>query len=643
MTAGAAAFSAAHSACQTSYFSVPCSTSARPTLTARRNRLQPQLQRTRGLPGGLLQPHRNPSRLAALLSSAKRRPGQLQRQHLIKAEAGNGVPAAAPQNWDSRAHGKTRAKPSITGGSTSSRIGAYVTKLLQPVDGLWGKTLPMIALFFAMAFVNALLDATKDTLVVTAVGGAEVLPFLTVYAVLPMSCAFLWIFMKLCNALPRAQVFYIALLPFISFFALFALVLYPMRNVLHPHAYSDALQATLPAGLAGGVAVLREWTFSLFYVASELWGDVVLALLFWQLANEITSISEAHILYPLFGIGANVAQVIGGWFLRLVREFAPQIPFVMARSQDEWHAQLNVIMAATIMMTVVVAAIHSYIVATVTPNTMVQPAIPRVRSSTTGNKMTTVESIQFLSSRPQIRALAIMALSQGLSSVLYQCAWKGQVRELYPSPSDFSVFMGDVQTWTGIATVAAMVVSSAIFTRLGWAGAASLTPRVMTVLGTSFLLLCCARQRFFPQASILLQGLVYMGTLVYITERSAKFSLFKPAEEMVYIELDAESKSKGKAAIDVLGSQVGKSGGSLLQQALLVVCGSLGAALPVITVTYMGTVRAWIVAVRALATHHFGAANDEELETEDLSCDLCNRPPSPEIVDLPAFREPAVG
>lgn len=48
--------------------------------------------------------------------------------------------------------------------------------------------------------------------------------------------------------------------------------------------------------------------------------------------------------------------------------------------------------------------------------------------------------------------------------------------------------------------------------------------------------------------------------------KGAKFSMFKPAEEMVYIGLDQESRTKGKAAIDVVGAQSGKSAGSVLQQ-----------------------------------------------------------------------------
>lgn len=41
--------------------------------------------------------------------------------------------------------------------------------------------------------------------------------------------------------------------------------------------------------------VIEYWTFSLFYCASELWGSVVISVLFWSLANEVCTISEAKV------------------------------------------------------------------------------------------------------------------------------------------------------------------------------------------------------------------------------------------------------------------------------------------------------------------------------------------------------------
>ena len=40
---------------------------------------------------------------------------------------------------------------------------------------------------------------------------------------------------------------------------------------------------------AGPIAILRNWTFCLFYVMAELWGSVVVSLLFWGFANQVYS------------------------------------------------------------------------------------------------------------------------------------------------------------------------------------------------------------------------------------------------------------------------------------------------------------------------------------------------------------------
>lgn len=41
--------------------------------------------------------------------------------------------------------------------------------------------------------------------------------------------------------------------------------------------------------------MIEYWTFSLFYCASELWGSVVISVLFWSLANEVCTVTEAKV------------------------------------------------------------------------------------------------------------------------------------------------------------------------------------------------------------------------------------------------------------------------------------------------------------------------------------------------------------
>jgi hypothetical protein len=45
--------------------------------------------------------------------------------------------------------------------------------------------------------------------------------------------------------------------------------------------------------------VVENWTFSLFFCSAELWGSVVIAVLFWSLANDVCTMEEVR--YPIKG------------------------------------------------------------------------------------------------------------------------------------------------------------------------------------------------------------------------------------------------------------------------------------------------------------------------------------------------------
>lgn len=64
--------------------------------------------------------------------------------------------------------------------------------------------------------------------------------------------------------------------------------------------------------------MVENWTFSLFFCVAELWGAVVISVLFWTLANEVCTVKEAKAIYPLMGIAANVALVAAGNYMKVV-------------------------------------------------------------------------------------------------------------------------------------------------------------------------------------------------------------------------------------------------------------------------------------------------------------------------------------
>ena len=393
---------------------------------------------------------------------------------------------------------------------------------------------------------------------VTALGGAEQIPYLTVYAVLPASIVFVLAFAALSSRLQRRTLFNVVILFFLSFYALFTGVLFPLREALAPAALTARLLETAPAGLAGAIAMLHNWPYTLFYTFSELWGDVVLSLLVWGLANEITAEREAMALYPLFGLGANVAQAAAGRLLKgLARFYAPTAGLApvaaAAASAAAWDSQLQVLMASVFVAGGACLALHAYIaraapawaVARAAEDAKahaalgVPPPPPRAPKAP-GPRVRTAETLRILSGSPQILCLGAMAMAQGLSSNIFQVAWKRQLRLLHPDPTSYSAYMGDVATISAFATGGAMLAAPALFRRLGWTGAASATPWAMMLLGWAFFGSSIAGSVMSANAGGvpppgLLSALVLGGAFLYVFEKAAKFSLFKPAEEMVYI------------------------------------------------------------------------------------------------------------
>ena len=46
----------------------------------------------------------------------------------------------------------------------------------------------------------------------------------------------------MCDSMSQKNVFYSCVIPFLAFFASFALLFYPMSGVLHPHALCDKVR-----------------------------------------------------------------------------------------------------------------------------------------------------------------------------------------------------------------------------------------------------------------------------------------------------------------------------------------------------------------------------------------------------------------
>ena len=472
------------------------------------------------------------------------------------------------------------------------------------------KIIPLGMMFFCILFNYTILRDTKDVLVVTARGSsAEIIPFLKTWVNLPMAVGFMLLYTKLANVLSKQALFYSVILPFVALFGAFGFVLYPLSNYIHPEAFADKLLNILGPRFLGPLAIMRIWSFCLFYVMAELWGSVVISVLFWGFANQITTVDEAKRFYPLFGLGANVALVFSGrtvkYFSNLRQNLGPGV--------DGWAISLKAMMSIVVGMGFAICFLYWWV------NNYV-PLPERSKKKKEKPKMGTMESIKFLVSSKYIRDLATLVVAYGISINLVEVTWKSKLKAQFPSPNEYSSFMGDFSTATGIATFTMMLVSQFIFDRYGWGVAAKITPTVLLLTGVAFFSLILFGGPVAPVIAKFgmtpLLAAVYVGALQNIFSKSAKYSLFDPCKEMAYIPLDEDTKVKGKAAIDVVCNPLGKSGGALIQQFMILSFGSLANSTPYLGGVLLVIVLAWLAAAKSLDTQFTALRREEELEKE---------------------------
>lgn len=473
----------------------------------------------------------------------------------------------------------------------------------------------MALMFFFINFNYTILRDTKDSLIVNAPGsGAEAIPFLKLWGVVPFAILFMLVYSKLSNIFNKPKLFYTMILSFVAFFGFFALVLYPNRDVLHPTAFCDNLQAYLPEGFSGLVAIIRNWTFSLFYIMAELWGSVALSLLFWGFANDTTRPSETKRFYGVFGLGANFAMIFSGPLIIYFSNIRDKLP----PGADAWGASLNYLIGTVILSAFVIMGIYWWINKNVLTDTRFYDPKEQQKVKKEKPKMSLTESFKFLAKSRYILLLALLVISYGIAINLVEVTWKNQLKLQFAGNSnDYSAFMGEFSFLTGAATIFMMLfVSGNVIRKFGWTPAALLTPIMILVTGVGFFTFIIFKDSLAALVAMMgttpLMMAVVVGQAQNILSKSTKYSLFDPTKEMVYVPLDQESKVKGKAAIDVVGARLGKAGGALVNQTLILFFGSISAITPYVAGVLFLIIFVWMWAAKKLGKEYNQLISEKE-------------------------------
>jgi AAA family ATP:ADP antiporter len=223
--------------------------------------------------------------------------------------------------------------------------------------------------------------------------------------------------------------------------------------------------------------------------------------------------------------------------------------------------------------------------------------------------MSLKDSVKFVASSRYIRLIAILLLCYGIAINLVEGPWKQKASTIYTDAESYSMFVGGYLKYTGILTILFVLIGSNVVRFLGWMAAAIITPIMVFSTGLIFF----GVSNFPMFVDIMGFGLlnpamlaVSVGAIQNILSKSSKYTLFDSTKEMSYVPLDEELKTKGKAAVDVIGIKLGKSISAFVQSLMLsFIPGATLASISVYLMTIFGVVCIiWLWAVVELGKEY---------------------------------------
>ena len=457
--------------------------------------------------------------------------------------------------------------------------------------------LSLSVMMFFILFNYTVLRDVKDTLIVNA-AGAEALSLIKLLGTVPAAFIVMIVYSKLSYHFSRKKLFLLCLLPFLSFFLLFAFVLYPNRLSIHPSTeWIDQMVLLFPR-LQTILRVIGCWSYALFYIFSELWGPLILSVLFWQFANDTVKLEQAKRFYPLFGFIGNSGGIVAG----MVGKFVSETTKVSSFNLDPWELSIIVLMICVVISGVTIFGLFSNVSSATAKNEAV-PYAPKEK-----RKMSLKDSLLYVMRSKHLLLIALIIVCYGITQNVVEVVWKDQLRQVIQTQNDYNAFMGHFSMVQGIITVSLMVIGTHVVRIFGWFISATITPILMVGTGLLFFAFMNGKE-FLEDYTLSLLALtptvvaVWLGFVQTGVARAVKYAFFDPTKEMCYIPLSEEEKIRGKAAVEVVGSRLGKSGGSIIQQALLIGTGSTLVGISSLLALVIGVVAfIWVVANRSLHT-----------------------------------------
>jgi AAA family ATP:ADP antiporter len=214
-------------------------------------------------------------------------------------------------------------------------------------------------------------------------------------------------------------------------------------------------------GFLGRISpLIGYWSFTLFYLMAELFGNVAVGILFWQFANQVIPTSKAKRLYPIYGLWSNLGLIAAGLLGKYAGVKDPEAgaSAVGAVVDHDFTSTIQFLCGFVTLAGLTIIASYYWI------NRNCLDGTANASSGGTKKKkpkLSIGESLKFLMQSKYLGYITILVLAYGITINLVEVSWKDSVKAYFGSnKSDYNSFMSNLYIYTGVSTMVLIIFSA---------------------------------------------------------------------------------------------------------------------------------------------------------------------------------------
>lgn len=495
-------------------------------------------------------------------------------------------------------------------------------RIFFPIHGYeLKKFLPMVTIFFFVAFNYALLRGLKDSFVLGLKGGgAEAISAAKFMGVIPAMILFKMLYDTMSSKTPRNTRFTVVVVYFMSFFAVFLFVLYPNQKALEIVKFTNILNSIPLLNKFSSIwLMLRYWPITLFYIHAEAWGTFVLSVGVWTFVIFITNVRQSKRFFSFLSIGSGIATLLAGIMVGIMVD------------KKDLSGKENLFSIENLLQVVLVSClllllIYNLFIKAITKNPSAYEIEPRPEKKKL--KLSLRDSFSILFKDPYLVRILMLVLCYSLAINLFESVYKDTLKAFAGGNIDI------IRSWNGFQLqvigclqITLLFIAGPIMRR-SWRFAASVMP-VLMFLGTLifFSFLFFGEYLFSITAKFTDKPLPYLtislGICILTLLKSSKYVFFDATKERTYIPLEEEQKITGKSAVDGVGSRLGKGAGAFFVTMIVTpIFGSVASVKPLFAVLILGIVLIWIWTVQDLSVRFESRKKLNNKENKPISAKI---------------------